>query len=229
MNAATIIALPLGPLRTITYILACRRTRDAAIIDPAGEPQTIIDTIHQETMTPRLILNTHGHPDHLLANAALKTALGIPTGIHAADAGLYADTPEAARLETETGLVVDTTADHLLVDGQALALGALSIRVLHTPGHTPGSCCFLTAGHLFTGDTLFAGDVGRTDLEGGSLDQLIRSIATQLLDLPDTTRIWPGHDTSSAPWSHPPEEHGFSTLGREKQENPYITDFILDL
>jgi len=219
MKLVTIIPLPLGPFQVNTYLLACPTTGQCAIIDPAGDPQTIVETVAREKAQPRLILNTHGHPDHLLANAALKTAFGIPACMHAADAGLYAAAPEIADLEKATGLLVDTAADRLLADGERIQLGAMSIRVLHTPGHTPGSCCFLVDGHLFTGDTLFVGDAGRTDLMGGSLDKLIDSIATKLLGLPDSTRIWPGHDYGERPTS---------TLGREKKENPYITDFILD-
>lgn len=226
MDAIKIIALPLGPFQVFTYILACRKTGDGAIIDPAGDPPAIVAALAHENVTPRLILNTHGHPDHVLANAALKAELDVPVWMHAADSGLYAYAPEVADLEQRTGLTVDTTADRVFSDGEQIVLGESGIRVLHTPGHTPGSCCFLVNGHLFTGDTLFVGDVGRTDLKGGSLDQLIHSIETQLLALPDNTCIWPGHDyniDASISRGESP-----TTLGIEKQENPYITDFILD-
>jgi len=226
MDVIRITALPLGPFQVFTYILTCRKTGDSAIIDPAGDPPAIVAALSRENTTPRMILNTHGHPDHVLANAALKATLGIPVRMHAADNGLYADAPEVTGLEEQTGLIVDTTADRTLSDEERLLLGEAEIRVLHTPGHTPGSCCFLADGHLFTGDTLFVGDVGRTDLKGGSLDQLIHSIETKLLDLPDDTCIWPGHDynmDASIPMGEAP-----TTMGREKKENPYITDFILD-
>ena len=173
MNRIEIIQLPLGPYTVNTYIVACRETGLSTIIDPAGEPQTIIDTLIRKKLSPVLILNTHGHPDHLLANASLKAALEIPICMHAEDNGYYAEAPEIKNLEELTGLTADTVADRLLTDGEAIPLGATSIRVLHTPGHTPGSCCFLIDGHLFTGDTLFVGDVGRTDLKGGSFNRLI--------------------------------------------------------
>jgi hydroxyacylglutathione hydrolase len=127
--------------------------------------------------------------------------------------------PKLLHWEKQTGLTVDTVADRWFADGERLPLGESMIHVLHTPGHTPGSCCFLIEGNLITGDTLFVGDVGRTDLKGGSLDRLIQSIETKLLPLPDDTRVWPGHDYGDRPTS---------TIGSEKKENPYITDFILD-
>ena len=219
MNDIKITRLPLGPFMVSTYVVSCRETGLAAIIDPAGEPQSIIGALKREEATPLLILNTHGHPDHLLANAALKAALGIPVCRHVEDSGVFADSPEIRDLERQTGLTVDTGADRLLCDDEQIELGAASIRVIHTPGHTPGSCCFLVAGHLFTGDTLFVGAVGRTDMNGGSLKRLIWSLKTKLLGLDDDTRIWPGHD-----YGHRPS----STIGLEKKENPYITDFILD-
>ncbi|MBC2712649.1 MAG: MBL fold metallo-hydrolase [Desulfosarcina sp.] len=219
MSAIKIIPLPLGPFQVNTYIVTCRETGQSAIIDPAGEPETIIDTLKREKATPCLILNTHGHPDHVLANAALKAALEVPVCMHAEDSDFFSDSPEIGDLERQTGLTVDTVADRLLTDDDRLQLGAATIQVLHTPGHTPGSCCFLVAGHLFTGDTLFVGDAGRTDLKGGSLDRLIRSIENKLFGLADDTRIWPGHNYGNRPTS---------TMGREKIENTYITDFILD-
>ena len=219
MSAINIIRLPLGPFLVNTYLTICRSTGQAAIIDPAGEPQTIMAALERAAATPAFILNTHGHPDHVLANQALRSALGVPVWMHAEDSGLFADSPEIDALERRTGLTVDTVADRLFADGNRIQLGAQTIRVLHTPGHTPGSCCFLVAGHLFTGDTLFVGDVGRTDLKGGSLARLIHSLETRLLKLADSTRIHPGHDYGNRP---------VSTLGREKKENPYITDFILD-
>ena len=219
MSAVKIIPLPLGPYQVNTYILTCRETGLAAIIDPAGEPQTIIAALKREEAIPELILNTHGHPDHVLANAFLRSALSIPVCMHTDDSGLYADSPEVGVLERQTDLTVDTIADRLIADGEQIKLGSASIKVLHTPGHTPGSCCFLVDRNLFTGDTLFVGDAGRTDLKGGSLDRLIQSIDKKLMGLADGTHIWPGHDYGDRPTS---------TMGLEKKGNPYITDFILE-
>jgi glyoxylase-like metal-dependent hydrolase (beta-lactamase superfamily II) len=106
-----------------------------------------------------------------------------------------------------------------LRDGDVLKLGDARVEVIHTPGHTPGSVCFLVEGNLFTGDTLFVGAAGRTDLTGGSLDDLLRSISERLIVLPDDTVIWPGHDYGQTP---------SSTIAREKAENVYITEFLVD-
>ena len=216
---SSIIRLPLGPYQVNTYVVKCQGTGMAAIIDPAGGPEAILATLEQENAVAAFILNTHGHPDHLLANAALRATLSVPVCMHGEDSGFYHDDPQIEALQRETGLTVDTVADRRLVHDEALPLGRLSIRVLHTPGHTPGSCCYLVAGDLFTGDTLFVGDAGRTDLKGGSLKRLIHSIETRLLNLSDEIRIWPGHDYGERPTS---------TIGQEKRENPYITDFIID-
>ena len=218
-DGVTIIRLPLGPFQVNTYVLTCRTTGMAAIIDPAGEPETILDTLAGEKAAAGYILNTHGHPDHVLANAALKASLKVPVCMHGEDSGFFRDDPQVEALERETGLRVNTVADRHLAHDETLPLGKLTIRVLHTPGHTPGSCCYLVGGNLFTGDTLFVGDAGRTDLKGGSLERLIHSIATRLLNLADEVRIWPGHDYGERP---------SSTIGREKRDNPYITDFIID-
>jgi glyoxylase-like metal-dependent hydrolase (beta-lactamase superfamily II) len=220
MGDIKIIQLSLGPFAVNTYIVICKKSGKAAIVDPAGAPDTIINTLQQEKATALLILNTHGHPDHLLANAALKKALCIPVWMHGEDNGFFSDSPEIAPLEEQTGLRVDTAADRLLTDEETIPLGESKFRILHTPGHTPGSCCFLIEGNLMTGDTLFVGDAGRTDLKGGSLERLIQSIKTKLLPLPGDTRVWPGHDYG---------DRSTSTLREEKKENPYITDFILDV
>ena len=118
----------------------------------------------------------------------------------------------------ELGLAAPGTADRLLQDGEIINVGCLEIQVLHTPGHTPGSVCFLAGTNLFTGDTLFVGDVGRTDLTGGSLPTLLQSIKEKILVLPRETTIRPGHNYGETPTS---------TLAWEMEENPYITDFIL--
>jgi glyoxylase-like metal-dependent hydrolase (beta-lactamase superfamily II) len=210
--------ITLGDYQVNTYLVGCPRTREALVIDPAGAPQTIIRCAAAEGLSLRLILNTHGHADHVAANRQLKALLKVPVGLHADDERFFADPAIRARTEAELGLPGPDPADFTFSDGDRLTVGTLEIEVLHTPGHTPGSVCFRVADNLFTGDTLFVGDVGRTDLAGGSLETLLKSLETKIIGLPPETVVWPGHPYGDTPTS---------TIGRERAENPYITDFIL--
>lgn len=198
--APLIHCLPMTPEQVNTYLAACPVTGECVVIDPGNETGRIIALIRERGLTARFILNSHGHYDHVAGNAALKQALGVPVGRH----------PDSAA----AGPI-----DVPLTDGAQLPLGRLAIRVLHTPGHTPEAVCLYLAGHLFTGDTLFVGDVGRSDLPDGDFNRLIASLARLVSDIPDDTIIHPGHDYGDTPTS---------TMGREKRENPYITDFITE-
>jgi glyoxylase-like metal-dependent hydrolase (beta-lactamase superfamily II) len=140
--------------------------------------------------------------------------------MHEQDDLFFAEEEVRTAASKELGLPPPDPVDVRLHDGDLLQVGMMEIHVIHTPGHTPGSVCFLVEGNLFTGDTLFVGAVGRTDLVGASLDTLLGSLEQKLLPLPKETVVWPGHDYGETP---------FSTLGREMEENPYITDFILDV
>ncbi|MFO7495612.1 MAG: MBL fold metallo-hydrolase [Desulfobacterales bacterium] len=210
--------ITLGAYQVNTYLVGCPHTREAVVIDPAGEPQTIIRCAAADGLTVRLILNTHGHADHVAANRQLKTLLKVPVGLHVDDERFFADPEIRARTEAELGLPASDPADFTFKDGDRLRVGTLEIEVLHTPGHTPGSVCLRVADNLFTGDTLFVGDVGRTDLPGGSLETLLKSLETKIIGLPPETVVWPGHPYGDTPTS---------TIARERVENPYITDFIL--
>jgi len=208
----------IGPYKVNTYLLACGRTKKAVLIDPGGEEEKIIRMVRDEGVEPVYILNTHGHADHVLANQKLQAVFSVPVCMHEADDIFFAAAEVREKSLKELGLPAPAPADIRLKDGQILTVGKLRIKVIHTPGHTPGSVCFLAAGNLFTGDTLFVGDVGRTDLTGGSLDTLINSLREKVIVLPAETIIRPGHDYGETPTS---------TVGREMQENLYITDFIL--
>lgn len=188
------------PYRVHTYLVGCGITKQAVIIDPGGDEEGILALIEKNKLGVRYILNTHGHADHVLANRSLKEILSVSVCMHEADVRFFSE-----------------PVDIELSDDDILTIGQLGIKVIHTPGHTPGSVCFLTDGNLFTGDTLFVGAAGRTDLAGGSLDTLIKSLE-KLIQLTPDTIIWPGHDYGDTPTS---------TIGREMAENPYITDFIL--
>jgi hydroxyacylglutathione hydrolase len=219
MDNIIIRQIPLGDYKVLTYLVACPATREAVIIDPAGEPDTILKQIKEGDFKIRYILNTHGHADHVAANEALTCALGVPACIHEADRDFFSLEEVKQKCSLELGLPSPDPAEKGLKDGDVLEVGTLKIEVLHTPGHTPGSACFLVDGHLFTGDTLFVGAAGRTDLTGASLDRMIASIERKILTLPKETVIWPGHDYGETP---------SSTIEREMEENVYITDFILD-
>jgi glyoxylase-like metal-dependent hydrolase (beta-lactamase superfamily II) len=139
--------------------------------------------------------------------------------MHEADDDFFSQDAVRKASERELGFPAPERVDIRLKDGDVLELGDARVGVIHTPGHTPGSVCFMVEGNLFTGDTLFVGAAGRTDLMGGSLDDLLRSISERLILLPDATVIWPGHDYGETP---------SSTIAREKAENVYITEFLVD-
>ena len=215
----TVKQIPVGPFQVMTYLVACPQTREAVIIDPAGEEDKLFALIQSEGVQVNYILNTHAHADHTLGNSKLKSLLSVPICMHEADDRFFSDHSVREKSLEELGLPPPDAADIRLKDRDVLEVGRLRIEVIHTPGHTPGSVCFLVDGNLFTGDTLFVGAAGRTDLIGGSLDTLIESLEKRLIVLPKETVVWPGHDYGTSPTS---------TIGREIEENPYITDFILE-
>lgn len=219
MTAQPIIhRLVTGPFKVNTYIVACPDTGEGFIIDPGGDAEKIIEVVKENSIHVKYILNTHGHGDHIIANKPLKEKFGLQVCMHEEDATFFTK-PETLIIEKkELGVDTPGRADKRLKDGDLVTVGSLEIRVIHTPGHTPGSACYLVNGNLFTGDTLFVGDVGRSDLTGGSFQGLLNSIKEKIIPLPPETKVWPGHDYGEMP---------SSTLAWEIKENPYITDFIL--
>ena len=211
--------IPVEPFQVLTYIVACPQSCDAVIIDPAGDEDKLLSLLEIKSLRAKYILNTHGHADHVLGNQTLKNLLKIPVCMHEADDRFFSDPSVREISSQELKLPPTDPVDIKLKDGDVLELGTLNIEVIHTPGHTPGSVCYLVGENLFTGDTLFVGAAGRTDLIGGSLNTLIKSIEKKLIVLPKQTIVWPGHDYGESP---------SSTIGREMEENPYITDFILE-
>jgi len=183
-----------GWLSTNCYVVGCEETREAAVIDPGmeskAEAEPIMDFIEQNSLHVKCIINTHGHPDHVAGNALMKEATGAPILIHESN-------PEHVQ------------ADRKLRDGEVIQVGTLKLVVLHTPGHTPDGISLLGDNVVFTGDALFAGSVGRTDFAGGSYEELMRSIKTKLLPLPDSLKVYCGHG--------PP-----TTIGNEKRHNPFL-------
>jgi len=205
-----------GPLNVICYVLGCEDTREGMLIDPAAPADSIAADLADLGLHVRWIVNTHGHADHTAGNDYWVENTGAVTVMHRLDWEFFR-TPEMQQAAVAEGFPPLTRIGRTVEDGEVLPLGHLEVTVIHTPGHSPGSVCLYTPGHLFTGDTLFVGDAGRTDLPGASLAALIRSIQDRILPLPPETVIWPGHDYGDSP---------SSTLRDEALANPYITDFL---
>lgn len=197
-----------GPLETNTYLVADRATGDALVIDPGGDPGEILAFLAKERLRCRQIVNTHGHFDHVSGNRALKSATGAALLVHEGDVPMLAGAAAHARIfmmEAENS----PQPDVILVDREELRVGDVLLRVVHTPGHSPGGITLVTQGAAFCGDLVFYGSVGRTDLPGGSERVLLDSIRQHILTLPDDTALYPGHG---------PE----TTVGLERRQNPFF-------
>lgn len=190
-----IIRVITGPLEENTYIVSADGS-NAVIVDPGDNAPDVIGILRENSLTPQLLLLTHGHFDHTGAITALQQAYGVPVAVHQEDNGLM------------SGSVPDVQKVRFVSGEDILETAGLRIRVLHTPGHSRGSCCYLINAVLFSGDTLFAGSIGRTDFPESDPEAMRISLRI-LLELPDRTRVFPGHG---------PE----TTIEREKQTNPWL-------
>ena len=199
------------------YILGCEDTHKGLVIDPAGEEERILETAQASGITIESVVNTHGHPDHTCGNRKIAEQTGAKIYMHSLDDRFF-NTPQGQSMAMQMGFTPSPSADVHLEDGDIIPFGTKELTVFHTPGHSPGGICLYAENNLFTGDTLFVGAVGRTDLPGGSMETLLGSIKNIILSLPDETIIWPGHDYGGSPTS---------TIALEKRHNPYITNFEL--
>ncbi len=200
--------LALGPIMANCYILGCEETHEAVVIDPGEEADRILLTLADLKLKVKYIINTHGHFDHAGANRKLKDATGAPLLIHAKDSGMLGHLSEAAAafgLSAENSPLPDQTIE----EGDLIRFGNYELKVIHTPGHSPGGISLYTNGYLFVGDTLFSGSVGRTDFPGGDFEILKSSIQDKLFPLGDDVRVFTGHG---------PE----TTIGQEKRFNPFV-------
>ena len=190
--------IQVGELRTNCYIVASEKTKEAVVIDPGDEAEKIIDFIDPETLKPILIVNTHIHPDHVGGNFRLAEKYGIVAAAGHAyrQAGRDGiDFVEGFReyFEEFSGMSIESLGIRKsLKDGDIIKVGDINLKVIETPGHSKGSLCLYADGVLFSGDTLFAGTYGRTDIPGGSETEILGSIA-RLMELPDDTKVYPGH------------------------------------
>jgi hydroxyacylglutathione hydrolase len=172
-----------------SYIIADEASGEAAIVDPSFNVDALILILKDQKLSLKYIINTHGHPDHTAGNEELKKAFLSKIVAHK---------------------LSHVNQDISVVDGDIIRLGAIAIKFLHTPGHTPDSVCLLIDGKLLTGDTLFVGECGRTDLPGGSVKDMYTSLLQRIAKLDDRIEVYPGHDYGSSP---------SSTIGREKETN----------
>lgn len=193
------------------YILGCERTKEAVVLDPGDEADKVLMTLSGDELKVKHIINTHGHFDHVGANKRLKEVTGAELMIHREDEPMLSELSTHARA---FGLSADNSpgADRYLADNDRIEFGDHALTVIHTPGHSRGCICLYSEPDkvLFSGDTLFAGSIGRTDLPGGDFDTLISSIKTRLFNLPDDTVVYTGHG---------PE----TSIGREKKINPFFS------
>ncbi len=182
-----------GMVGTNCYFAINEHTKECIVIDPGDEADKLKGKLDEKALTPVAILLTHAHFDHIMGVDALAAAYGIPVYIHTDDADMLQN-PQL-NSGAMIGRSVTAKADHELQDGDVLHLAGMEIRVIHTPGHTPGGVCYYFPQEeiLFSGDTLFCESVGRTDLPGGSMSALVRSVREKLFRLPDLTIVYPGH------------------------------------
>ena len=205
-----VVVITVGMFQENCYLYACPVTREAVIIDPGDEAPSILQQIEEHQLIPKYILNTHGHIDHIGAIDEVSAVYPVPLAIHPDDVYMYTD-DETAKMYRRKIPLVARKPDILLQEGDRITFGTLSLRVLHTPGHTRGGVCLVSEPYcVFSGDTLFHRSIGRTDFEGGDYDQLVRSIREKLYTLDEDLVVFPGHEEPT-------------TIGEEKYENPFVT------
>jgi hydroxyacylglutathione hydrolase len=191
--------IEVGNFSIYSYLIGDERAGECLFIDPSADQDVLLEEAQSHNMAIRYIVNTHSHIDHSMGNRDMVRRTGAKVVIHEADAaGLLETDPYILNM---FGAETPPPADILVSDGGAIQVGDVSLRVIHTPGHTPGGMCLYLEGMVFTGDTLFVGSVGRTDFPGGSYPELERSVRTKLYTLPGDTVVFPGHNYGMTPTS----------------------------
>jgi hydroxyacylglutathione hydrolase len=200
-----------GLFRENCWIVGSRRRGEACVIDPGDEPEQILALARDMGVRITRVVASHAHLDHIMAARAIVEATGAPFLLHQADQFIADNLPVSARMLLGQDVPPAPTPDAFPTDGQDLEIAGVTVQVIHTPGHTPGSLCLYAADArlLFSGDTLFRESIGRTDLPGGDTDEILRSISRRLFSLPADTRVLPGHMQET-------------TIAHEKAHNPFV-------
>jgi hydroxyacylglutathione hydrolase len=203
--------IEVGNFSIFSYLIADEQAKEGLFIDPSDDHDTLLGEAASHGLTIKYIVNTHHHIDHSMGNKEMVRRTGAKIVIHESDAPGLLTTPR--NIMEMFGAESSPPADILVSDGQLIQFGGIALRVLHTPGHTPGGMCLLIDGMVFTGDTLFVGSVGRTDFPGGSSQDLEHSIRTKLYTLPGDTIVYPGHNYGMRP---------SSTIDLERRTNSFV-------
>ncbi len=204
--------MEVGFMDVFCYLVSCPRTKEALLIDPAGDEDRVVERVKQKKLNLEYIVNTHGHMDHTCGNAKIKELTGAKIIMHELDDQMF-NSPQGWERARQMGFTPSPSADINVKDGDQIVVGDVSLKVIHTPGHSPGGICLLGDGNIFTGDTLFVGAIGRTDIPGASMSQFMKAIKERILTLPDKTIVWPGHNYGIRP---------SSTIESEKRTNPWL-------
>ncbi len=200
--------LLVGVIVTNSYLVRCSADGEAVVIDPGAEGDKILAVAQEKGLRLRYIINTHGHGDHIGANAYIKERTGASILIHSADAQMLVSARENLSAWMSKG-ITSLPADRLLAAGDEIICGEVTFKVLATPGHTPGSISLAAPGLVFTGDALFKESIGRTDFPKGSLNELLTGVRNNLFTLPEDTIVYPGHGPAT-------------TIGYERKYNPFF-------
>ncbi len=203
--------MQVSTMAVFAYLVGDQITGDALVIDPAADVKGIIAEAKKNNLRINYIVNTHGHVDHISGNTEMQKETGAKIIVHEDDSIMLTHTP--AMILRMFGAKASPPADIMVKDGDIISVGNVELKVIHTPGHSPGGICLYTPGYVFTGDTLFVEAVGRTDLPGGSWNTMYKAIKEKLFCLPDDTKVMPGHNYGRMPTS---------TIGHEKTCNPFV-------